>query len=177
MFPKLHLNTAGEWVPSPQPNGRGKRPCESYCSIPHSINIAHDPAESRPAQRDAVERDQPVVQQSTTAPLPGIGQASQSMSAESSSSMADLAPWAPAWDTDTVAMASMDEGGSSGDLDHLPRQLPYIPSPPIDHALVSIDDILKELGFDASTPAFPGMDLTQTALPMDMDQMQAALGE
>ena len=177
VFPKLYLNTAGEWVPSPQPNGRGKRPCESFCRIPRSVASANNATESRPTQRDAAARDQPVVQRPTTAPVPAIGQASQHMPAESTSSMAELAPWAPVWDTDTIAITNMSEGSSSGELDYPHRQPPYIPSPPLDHALVSIDDILKELGFDASTPAFPGMDLTQTALPMDMDQMQAALGE
>lgn len=90
--------------------------------------------------------------------------------------MPELAPWAPAWDADTNCMTQPNEGTSYVGF-QAARQPAYISPPPGDQALVSIDEILKELGFDAPTPAFPGMDLNQTALPMDIDQMQAALGE
>jgi len=36
---------------------------------------------------------------------------------------------------------------------------------------------LRELGFDATSFSAPGMDLNQTGLSVDLEQMQAALGE
>jgi len=80
-------------------------------------------------------------------------------------------PWAPAWDADTTNLGPRSASAEAG-----PSTYGLVSTTPAESGVNSIDEILRELGFDASTFPTSGMDSNQTGLSLDMEQMQAALG-
>lgn len=83
----------------------------------------------------------------------------------------ELVPWAPAWDADTTNLGLRSTSAEAG-----PSTYGLVSTTPAESGVNSIDEILRDLGFDATTFPTSGMDLNQTGLSLDMEQMQAALG-
>jgi len=107
-------------------------------------------------------------------PSTGAGneQVRSHLSQQISPPVPEIAPWAPAWDADTS-----NHRGRPGSAEAGPSSYGLVPTTSVDHGVNTIDDILRELGFDANSFSTPGHDLNQTALSLDMEQMQAALGK